>query len=78
VEKLEDSFGFIKAMPKPLAAYLFTNNRKLENKFIQNVSAGGILINDIALHVSHPFILVFLFVMKLFHSLFWQQVPGVV
>lgn len=38
-------------MPKPLAAYLFTNDKKLENKFIKNVSAGGILINDVALHV---------------------------
>jgi aldehyde dehydrogenase (NAD+) len=54
VEKLEDGFAFINSMPKPLAAYLFTNNKKLENQFIKNVSAGGILINDIALHLANP------------------------
>ncbi|KAJ3686486.1 hypothetical protein LUZ61_015650 [Rhynchospora tenuis] len=54
VEKLEDSFDFINSMPKPLAAYLFTNNKKLEKYFIRNVSAGGILINDVALHISNP------------------------
>lgn len=51
VEKLEDSFELINSRPKPLAAYLFSRNKKLEEEFVQKVSAGGILINDVALHV---------------------------
>lgn len=51
MEKLEDSFELINSRPKPLAAYLFSKNKKLEEEFVQNVSAGGILINDAALHV---------------------------
>jgi acyl-CoA reductase-like NAD-dependent aldehyde dehydrogenase len=53
VDKLEDGFELINKFPKPLAAYCFTKNKKLEEEFVQNVSAGGILVNDIALHVSN-------------------------
>lgn len=52
VEKIEDSFEVIKSKPKPLAAYLFTNNEKLKTEFIKDISAGGMLINDTILHVS--------------------------
>lgn len=48
---MEESFGIINSRTKPLAAYLFTKNKKLEEAFVRSVSAGGMLINDIALHV---------------------------
>ncbi|KAL8110280.1 aldehyde dehydrogenase family 3 member H1-like [Apium graveolens] len=54
VDHLEDSFDIINSRPKPLAAYLFTNNKKLKGKFVSEVSAGGMLINDISLHLSVP------------------------
>ncbi|KAJ3671647.1 hypothetical protein LUZ60_007726 [Juncus effusus] len=54
VEKLEESYEIITSMTKPLAAYLFTKNKKLEEEFIRNISAGGMLINDIALHLANP------------------------
>jgi aldehyde dehydrogenase (NAD+) len=52
VDELEDCFELINSRPKPLAAYLFSRNKKLEEEFVQNVSAGGILINDAVIHVS--------------------------
>ncbi|XP_074307897.1 aldehyde dehydrogenase family 3 member I1, chloroplastic-like isoform X3 [Silene latifolia] len=52
VEKLEDSFGIIKSKSKPLAAYLFTKNEKLKTAFVNDISAGGILINDTILHLT--------------------------
>ncbi|KAK4433710.1 Aldehyde dehydrogenase [Sesamum alatum] len=52
VNKIEESFGMINAKAKPLAAYLFTNDKKLKEKFIGSVSAGGITINDVALHFA--------------------------
>jgi aldehyde dehydrogenase (NAD+) len=52
VEKIEDSIDFINSKTKPLAAYLFTKNKKLQDNFVANVPAGGMLVNDIALHVS--------------------------
>lgn len=52
VNKVEDSIQFIKAREKPLAAYLFTSNKKLEEEFVMNISAGGLLINDTTLQVA--------------------------
>ncbi|GFY91327.1 aldehyde dehydrogenase 3I1 [Actinidia rufa] len=52
VENLEDSFAVINSKPKPLAAYLFTNNEELKNNFVKNISSGGMLINDTILHVT--------------------------
>lgn len=52
VDKIEDCYSYISSKPKPLAAYLFTNDNKLKDEFISNVSAGGIAINDCALHLA--------------------------
>ncbi|KAI8531357.1 hypothetical protein RHMOL_Rhmol11G0130300 [Rhododendron molle] len=41
VDNIEESFGVINSGEKPLAAYLFTNNKTLKEKFVRNVSAGG-------------------------------------
>ncbi|XP_071701896.1 aldehyde dehydrogenase family 3 member H1-like [Rutidosis leptorrhynchoides] len=51
VEKIEDGIEFIDSRPKPLAAYLFTNTKQLKEQFVNNVSAGGVLINDVTLHL---------------------------
>lgn len=51
VDKIEDSFDIINSGTKPLAAYLFTNNKKLKQQFVATVSAGGLVINDTAVHV---------------------------
>lgn len=56
VDKIEDSIGLISSKEKPLAAYLFSNDNKLKDDFIRNVSAGGLCINDITLHVTNYFI----------------------
>lgn len=54
VDDLEHSFDVINSKPKPLAAYLFTKDHKLEKKFVKTVSAGGMLINDAILQVTFP------------------------
>ncbi|OAY23513.2 aldehyde dehydrogenase family 3 member H1 [Manihot esculenta] len=52
VNKIEESFDLINSGTKPLAAYLFSNNKKLKEQFVMSVSAGGLLINDTALHLA--------------------------
>ncbi|KAK1575529.1 hypothetical protein Q3G72_006233 [Acer saccharum] len=52
VEKIEDSFEVIKSKPKPLAAYLFSDDEQMKKDFVQNVSAGGMLVNDTILHLT--------------------------
>ncbi|PKU87244.1 aldehyde dehydrogenase family 3 member H1 isoform X1 [Dendrobium catenatum] len=53
VDNLEESFDLINSKPKPLAAYLFTTSKKLKEKFLNSVSAGGMLINDTTLHFTN-------------------------
>ena len=38
--------------PKPLAAYLFTTDKKVERTFFQNLSFGGGCVNDTLVHLS--------------------------
>ncbi|KAJ7965537.1 Aldehyde dehydrogenase [Quillaja saponaria] len=52
VEKLEESFDIINSGTKPLAAYLFTNNKKLKERFVMSVTAGGLVVNDTTLHLA--------------------------
>ncbi|CAI9115408.1 OLC1v1016307C1 [Oldenlandia corymbosa var. corymbosa] len=52
VDKVEDSFKILKPKEKPLAAYLFTNDKKLKEDFISNVSAGGLVVNDTTMHLA--------------------------
>ncbi|ONK58001.1 uncharacterized protein A4U43_C09F6710 [Asparagus officinalis] len=53
VDKIEDSIGVINSRTKPLAAYLFTKDKKLEKMFVENVSAGGMSINETVLHLAN-------------------------
>ncbi|CAK8579020.1 unnamed protein product [Lathyrus sativus] len=52
VDSIEDSFSIIKSRPKPLAAYLFTNNEQLKKDYVDKISSGGMLINDAVVHVA--------------------------
>ncbi|KAK7385166.1 hypothetical protein VNO78_30878 [Psophocarpus tetragonolobus] len=52
VDKVEESFDVINSGPKPLAAYIFTSNKKLKEQFVTNISAGGVVVNDTSLHLA--------------------------
>ncbi|KAJ1387792.1 Zinc finger, RING-CH-type [Sesbania bispinosa] len=52
VDNIEDCFSIIKSKPKPLAAYLFTNNEQLKKDYVEKISSGGMLINDTVIHVA--------------------------
>ncbi|KAK4481306.1 hypothetical protein RD792_012191 [Penstemon davidsonii] len=52
VNKVEDGIGKINAKEKPLAAYLFTNDKKLQKEFIRDVSAGSMAINETTLQIA--------------------------
>ncbi|MEG2338315.1 MAG: aldehyde dehydrogenase [Clostridium sp.] len=44
----------INSMEKPLALYLFTRNKNVEDKILTRVSFGGGCINDTIVHLSNP------------------------
>ncbi len=51
---LEEAISYINAKPKPLALYLFSTNKEVEKEVLQRTSAGGVCLNDTALHYLQP------------------------
>lgn len=51
LERIEDSIEFIRARPKPLAIYAFTENETLQKRLISETSSGSIMMNDAILQV---------------------------
>ena len=52
-EKLDEAISFIKKRNKPLALYLFTQNKDSEKKVLESVSFGGGCINDTVIHLAN-------------------------
>lgn len=51
---LDEAIANIKAKPKPLALYLFSENKAVQNKVLKSVSFGGGCINDTIYHIATP------------------------
>ncbi|EDX87144.1 aldehyde dehydrogenase (NAD) family protein [Synechococcus sp. PCC 7335] len=51
-QNVEEAIAQIAARPKPLALYLFSNSRSLQEKVLASTSSGGVCINDVFLHVA--------------------------
>ncbi|WP_323134577.1 aldehyde dehydrogenase family protein [Chryseobacterium salipaludis] len=49
-----DALNLISEKPAPLSAYLFNNDKKEQEQFINNVRFGGGCINDTIMHLSNP------------------------
>lgn len=41
--------------PRPLALYLFTNDKNVEKRFINEINYGGGCINDVIVHLATPY-----------------------
>ena len=52
-EDINHAITFIKSKPKPLAFYLFSENRSLRDKLWREISFGGGMVNDVLLHFAH-------------------------
>ncbi|CAG9831125.1 unnamed protein product [Diabrotica balteata] len=58
VESAYDAIQFINSREKPLALYVFSNNKKDVNQILNNTSSGGVCVNDTIMHIvtlSLPF-----------------------
>ena len=49
---IEDAIAQINARPKPLALYIFSRDKKLQDKVLTDTSSGGVCINDVFLQVA--------------------------
>lgn len=50
----EDAIRFVQRQPKPLACYLFGQNKCTLKKYLAQLSFGGGCINDTILHITNP------------------------
>ena len=51
-EKLDDCIDFIRSLPKPLALYIFSENKMNQEKVLNSCSFGGGCINDTVIHLA--------------------------
>lgn len=52
VTSIKEAYTFVKHRPKPLALYLFTNDNRIEERFLRQLSFGGGCINDTIIHLA--------------------------
>lgn len=53
-ENLDDAIKEVKALPKPLACYVFTKDEGNKRKVLNEFSFGGGAINDAVMHIANP------------------------
>lgn len=53
-EDIGQAESFILDRPRPLALYLFSENRDIQHRFLRSLSFGGGCINDTILHLANP------------------------
>lgn len=53
-EDQEEALALINRAEKPLALYIFSNNRSNIQYILKQVSSGGVCVNDVLIHVSNP------------------------
>ncbi len=52
-DNLQEAIATINSRPKPLALYVFSKNKDLQQQILLNTSSGGVCINDTT-HLPHP------------------------
>jgi aldehyde dehydrogenase (NAD+) len=53
-DELEEAIAFVSARPKPLALYVFSKNKAVQQRVLQSTSSGGVCVNDTVLQVGVP------------------------
>lgn len=54
-DNLDDVLDIIKQRPKPLALYLFSNDKAVQRKVLSSVPYGGGCVNDTIIHLATPY-----------------------
>jgi aldehyde dehydrogenase (NAD+) len=53
-QNLDDALASIKALEKPLAAYIFSSRKDEVRKILSDLSFGGGAVNDVVMHLTNP------------------------
>ncbi|HJN06547.1 MAG TPA: aldehyde dehydrogenase family protein, partial [Bacteroidales bacterium] len=52
-DELSEVIGIVNSLPKPLALYFFSRNKRKQSKIVENIAAGAVNINDTIMHYSN-------------------------
>ena len=52
VRHLDEAFAFISSRPHPLALYLFSDDKRVQRRFMHGLQFGGGCINDTIMHIA--------------------------
>jgi aldehyde dehydrogenase (NAD+) len=50
----DELLAHLRARPKPLAAYVFARSRRVQERLLEGIQAGGMCLNDVACHIFGP------------------------
>jgi len=53
-KNLQEAIDYVNRKEKPLALYIFSGNKRNQNKIITETSAGGSCVNDVLVHIGNP------------------------
>lgn len=53
-DNLGEAITYVNDQPKPLSLYVFSRNKKIKNRLLNEISFGGATINDGIMHISNP------------------------
>lgn len=53
VKSVDQAIKFVNSRPKPLALYVFSNSKAVQQQVIEETSSGGVTVNDTMLHVRN-------------------------
>jgi aldehyde dehydrogenase (NAD+) len=51
---LDEAIGFVRARPKPLALYVFADDRRAIERVLGETTAGGTAVNTVVMHLANP------------------------
>jgi len=55
-DRFEEVYSIIEMNPKPLATYIFTDNKKLAREFLNRTQSGTAGINDTVIQIASPYL----------------------
>ncbi|OHD69207.1 MAG: aldehyde dehydrogenase [Spirochaetes bacterium RBG_16_49_21] len=53
---LNDALSIVKSLPKPLALYIFSNNKKTVEQVTSGTSSGGVCVNDLVVQIGNYYL----------------------
>ncbi len=53
---VSEAIEFVNSRDKPLALYIFSQNRPTVERVLHETTSGGVVVNDVTLHLANPFL----------------------